>query len=59
MSPMQDEDFAAQLAQFSSLEQMQNIADGIKESNQWDLLQMQSLNNAMASSRFGEVGQTR
>jgi flagellar basal-body rod modification protein FlgD len=53
MSPMADEDFAAQLAQFSSLEQMQNIADGIAESNQWDLLQMQSLNNAMASSFIG------
>ena len=53
MSPMEDEDFAAQLAQFSSLEQMQNIADGIAQSNQWDLLQMQSLNNAMASGFIG------
>ena len=53
LNPMEDADFAAQLAQFSSLEQMQNIADGIAESNQWDLLQMQSLNNAMASNLIG------
>ncbi len=54
LSPMADEDFIAQLAQFSSLEQMQNIADGITTSNQWDYLQMQSLNNAMASSLIGK-----
>lgn len=54
LSPMEDEDFIAQLAQFSSLEQMNNIADGIATSNQWDLLQMQSLNNALASGLIGK-----
>ncbi|MEW6050482.1 MAG: flagellar hook capping FlgD N-terminal domain-containing protein [Candidatus Zixiibacteriota bacterium] len=54
LQPMQDEDFIAQLAQFSSLEQMNNIAEGISTSNQWDYLQMQSLNNAMASSLIGK-----
>jgi flagellar basal-body rod modification protein FlgD len=54
LNPMQDEDFIAQLAQFSSLEQMNNISDGISESNQWDLLQMQSLNNTMASGLIGK-----
>ncbi len=54
LNPMQDEDFIAQLAQFSSLEQMNNIADGITSSNQWDYLQMQSLNNAMASGLIGK-----
>ncbi|MCM2271325.1 MAG: hypothetical protein NDJ18_02040 [candidate division Zixibacteria bacterium] len=54
LEPMQDEDFIAQLAQFSSLEQMNNIADGIASSNQWDFLQMQSLNNAMASGLIGK-----
>lgn len=53
LKPMEDEDFIAQLAQFAALEQMSNIADGINSSNQWDLLQMQSLNNAMASSLIG------
>jgi flagellar basal-body rod modification protein FlgD len=54
MNPTTDEDFIAQLAQFSSLEQMNNIADGITTSNKWDLLQMQSLNNAMAAGFIGK-----
>ena len=54
LNPMEDQDFIAQLAQFSSLEQMNNISDGITESNQWDLLQMQSLNNTMASGLIGK-----
>ncbi len=54
LNPQSDEDFIAQLAQFSSLEQMTNIADGIAEANQWDFLQMQSINNVMASSLIGK-----
>ena len=54
LNPMDDEDFVAQLAQFSSLEQMSNIADGIETSNQWDFLQMQSLNNVLASGLIGK-----
>ena len=53
LEPMADEDYIAQLAQFSSLEQMNNIADGIETSNEWDFLQMQSLNNVMASGLIG------
>ena len=54
MKPMDDEDFIAQLAQFSTLEQMNNIADGIASSNQWDFLQMQSINNSMATGLIGK-----
>ena len=54
LSPMEDADFIAQLAQFSSLEQMSNISDGIEASNQWSFLQMQSLNNVMASGLIGK-----
>lgn len=54
LNPMGDEDFIAQLAQFSSLEQMYNIAEGISEANQWDYLQMQSLNNALAAGLVGK-----
>ncbi len=54
LNPTSDEDFVAQLAQFSSLEQMNNIAEGISTSNQWDYLQMQSLNNVMASGLIGK-----
>lgn len=53
LNPTTDEDFIAQLAQFSSLEQMSNIADAIESSNQWDYLQMQSLNNVMSSNLIG------
>ncbi|HWR82029.1 MAG TPA: FlgD immunoglobulin-like domain containing protein, partial [Candidatus Deferrimicrobium sp.] len=38
----------------SSLEQMYNISDAITEANQIDLLQMQSLNNAMAAGLIGK-----
>lgn len=54
LNPMEDEDFIAQLAQFSSLEQMKNISDGISSSNEWDYLQMQSINNTMAAGLIGK-----
>lgn len=54
LNPMEDEDFIAQLAQFSSLEQMNNIASGISNSNELDYLMMQSLNNVMASGLIGK-----
>ncbi|HUV31656.1 MAG TPA: flagellar hook capping FlgD N-terminal domain-containing protein [Acidobacteriota bacterium] len=53
LKPVEDEAFIAQLAQFSSLEQMNNIAEGISASNQWDYLQMQSMNNVMAAGFIG------
>jgi len=54
LKPMDDEDFIAQLAQFSSLEQMSNIAEAIAEANQLGYVQMQSLNNAMAAGFVGK-----
>ena len=54
LSPMEDEDFIAQLAQFSSLEQMNNIAGAISESNELELLQAQSVNNTMAAGLIGK-----
>ena len=54
LSPMEDEDYIAQLAQFSTLEQMNNIADGINLSNDLDFLQSQSLNNTMAAGLIGK-----
>jgi flagellar basal-body rod modification protein FlgD len=54
LNPMDDEDFIAQLAQFSSLEQMSNIAEAIDEANQLGYVQMQSLNNAMAAGFVGK-----
>lgn len=54
LNPMDDADFIAQLAQFSTLEQMNNIAEGISTSNQWSFLQMQSINNTMAAGLIGK-----
>ncbi|MFH1688288.1 MAG: flagellar hook capping FlgD N-terminal domain-containing protein [bacterium] len=54
MNPMEDQDFVAQLAQFSSLEQMNNIAQGISTSNDLDMLQSQSINNTMAAGLIGK-----
>lgn len=54
LKPMDDESFVAELAQFSSLEQMGNIADGIEQANQLSFLQSQGLNNVMASGLIGK-----
>lgn len=54
LKPMDDESFVAELAQFSALEQMGNIADGIAEQNQLSFLQSQGLNNVMASGLIGK-----
>ena len=47
LQPMENEQFVAQLAQFSSLEQMQNMNDNLEQSIESDFLLNQSLNNSM------------
>jgi len=54
LNPMDDEAFIADLAQFSSLEQMSNINESLNESLDWDYLQMQTINNTMATSLIGK-----
>ncbi len=54
LKPDGDQEFIAQLAQFASLEQMNNISEGIASTNKFSMLQMQSINNAMASSLIGK-----
>lgn len=54
LKPLEDEAFIAQLAQFSTLEQMYKISEGIAASNEWDFLQMQSINNTMAAGLIGK-----
>lgn len=50
MSPLQDHEFVAQLATFSSLEQLQSINDGMQAS----LLMNQSVNNSLATNLIGK-----
>jgi len=53
MKPMEDEAFVAELAQFSSLEQLQNLNTSLENSLQWDYLQTQTINNTMATALIG------
>ncbi len=55
MNPIQDEDFASQLAQFSSLEQMSNMNESLSQSIQWDYLLSQTISNTMATSLIGRT----
>lgn len=54
MNPMEDEAFIAELAQFSSLEQLQNLNEALSGSLDFDYLQMQTINNTMATSLIGK-----
>ena len=50
MDPMDNTEFVAQLAQFSTLEQMQNVSSGITNMS----LLMQSVNNSLATELLGK-----
>ncbi|RMF61203.1 MAG: hypothetical protein D6743_13880 [Calditrichaeota bacterium] len=53
VNPIKSEEFAAQLAQFSSVEQLNNINTNLENSNQLDLLLNQAINNTMATTLIG------
>ncbi|ABZ84784.1 flagellar hook capping protein, putative [Heliomicrobium modesticaldum Ice1] len=48
MKPMEDKEFIAQMAQFSSLEQMKNIADGFEKFQSSQQKAMTGLNDVLA-----------
>lgn len=50
LSPVQDQEFVAQLAQFSSLEQLENLNSSMASS----LILDQSVNNALATNLIGK-----
>ncbi len=54
LSPMDSQDFAAQLAQFSSLEQLSDINASLKNSSDMDMLLTSSINNTMAANFIGK-----
>ena len=54
-SPMQDEQFIAQMAQFTQLEQMQNMNSNLEKALSADFLLSQTINNTMATSLIGRT----
>jgi flagellar basal-body rod modification protein FlgD len=52
-SPMQDEQFVAQMAQFTQLEQLQNMNSNLEKALGADMLLSQTINNTMATSLIG------
>ncbi len=53
LNPVNAGDFSAQLAQFSSLEQLQNINANLQNNLEMDLLLSQALNNTLATTLIG------
>jgi flagellar basal-body rod modification protein FlgD len=53
MNPMDDSAFVAQLAQFSSLEQLSNMNDNLEQDIQWNYLLSQTISNTMSTSLIG------
>jgi flagellar basal-body rod modification protein FlgD len=55
LNPLSNEDFASQLATFSSLQELQGIGATLDQSLQANLLLGQLFNNTMATSLIGKV----
>ena len=55
LSPVENEDFIAQLAQFSSLEQLENINARLQDGIDLDLILTQVLNNTAAAGLIGKT----
>ncbi len=54
LEPMNDQEFVAQMTQFSSLEQLQNMNSTLSQNAQWNMLLSQTINNTMATSLIGK-----
>ncbi len=54
LSPLDGSEFAAQLAQFSSLEQLHNLNESVKQSVDANYLLIQSVNNTMTANLIGK-----
>jgi flagellar basal-body rod modification protein FlgD len=55
MDPMKGTEFATQLAQFSSVEQLSNISSSLTESISANQVMTQSINNALAATMIGKT----
>lgn len=54
MNPMDSSQYSAQLAQFSSLEQLTNLNDNVKQSIDANYFLTQSINNTMTATLIGK-----
>lgn len=54
LNPMESAEFAAQLAQFTSVEQLMNLNDAMKTSLDANYLLSQSINNTLAATLIGK-----
>jgi flagellar basal-body rod modification protein FlgD len=55
MNPLQGHEYAAQLAQFSSVQELQAIQSSLDESNNMNLLMTQSINGNLAAALVGKT----
>ncbi|GAB4317224.1 MAG: flagellar hook assembly protein FlgD [Candidatus Zixiibacteriota bacterium] len=53
LEPVKDEQFIAQLAQFTQLEQLYNMNENLENSLAWSSMLSQTINNTMATSLIG------
>ncbi len=54
LNPMSNEEFAAQLANFSQLEELQNMNDSLAKTLDSNLIMTQSINNSLATTLIGK-----
>jgi len=54
LSPLESQEFAAQLAQFSSVEQLTSIDTNIKDGIDTDMVLSQTINNTLATALIGK-----
>ena len=58
LNPIKNEDFAAQLAQFTQLEELQNMNTSLQQSIQTNVNMSQGINNSLATTMIGKSVKT-